>query len=380
MAFASAIAYLPTTLMIIRTLSVFALLVLIGCTKGSLQGDRGSTVPRFEVDPFWPRTLPNHWMLGEVSGVSVDRNDHIWIFQRPGTLTERETAAAQSPAASECCVPAPSVIEFDQEGNVIHAWGREDSTRQWFTSEHGLQVDGEGNVWLSGSNIKDDVVLKMTGDGRQVIQIGEWGKSMGSNDTDHLGGPADIAVDLPSNEVYVSDGYRNRRIIVFDALTGKYKRHWGAYGDRPDDSPLLPYQAEETPIHSFRNPHAVVISKDGLVYVADRPNNRIQVFTKDGKFQREGFLAKATLMTGAIWDMAFSQDEAQTYIYVADGMNMKIWIVQRSTLEVVGSFGEGGRNAGQLGWVHNLATDSKGNLYTVEVTPGRRIQKFKLMN
>ncbi len=258
----------------------------------------------------------------------------------------------------------------------MQSWGP-DAGGQWFTNEHGLFIDDDGNVWVGGNNVKDDVVIKFTPDGKRLLQIGEWGVSKGSNDTTHLGGPADIAVDVPANEVYIADGYRNRRVIVFDATTGDYKRHWGGYGERPNDSPLPYFTIGEQPIRSFRNPHSVRLAVDGLVYVADRPNNRIQVFKKDGTFINEGFLARNTLNTGAVWDIAFSPDADQSHLYIADGMNRKVWIVNRATLEVVGSFGQGGRNAGQFGWLHNIASDSKGNIYTAEVNPGKRVQKFK---
>lgn len=356
-----------------RLIFFLVLLVLAACQQKS--SDNPTSGTNFEVDPSWPKPLPNHWMLGEVAGVAVDKNDHVWILQRR-ILTDRESGAARDTVQSECCVPAPAVIEFDPDGNVLRSWGP-DTVGQWFTSEHGLFVDDDGNVWVGGNNVKDDVVIKFTADGKRLLQIGEWGVSKGSNDTTHLGGPADIAVDLAANEVYISDGYRNRRIIVFDATTGVYKRHWGAYGERPDDSPLPRYTIGEEPIRSFRNPHSVRLADDGLVYVSDRPNNRIQVFKKDGTFVTEGFLARNTLNTGAVWDIALSPDAEQSYIYVADGMNMKVWIMKRMTLEVVGSFGQGGRNSGQFGWLHNIASDSKGNLYTVEVNPGKRVQKFR---
>ena len=373
---------LPSTM----ATNAFATLVLLmssmpACTDRSKQpaseerSDLKARAP-FEADPFWPKSLPNHWMLGEVAGVAVDKDDHIWILQRR-ILTDREAGAVQNPAESECCVPAPAVIEFDPHGNVVQAWGGQDSTQRWFTSEHGLFVDDEGNVWVGGNNVKDDVIMKFTKTGKMLLQIGEWCVSKGSNDTHHLGGPTDIAVDVKANEIYISDGYRNRRVIVFDATTAAYKRHWGGYGEKPDDSPLPEFVAGEKPIRSFRNPHSIRLSLDGLVYVADRSNNRIQVFRKDGSFVREGFLARNTLYTGAIWDIAFSPDENQTYMYIADGMNMKIWTMLRSSMEVVGSFGQGGRNTGQFGWIHNIASDSKGNLYTAEVNPGKRIQKFR---
>lgn len=363
---------MPSPTSLARIVSIVYLVTLAGC--GQQTGARLEPDGAFEADPFWPKPLPNHWLLGEVAGVAVDKNDHIWILQRR-ILTDRESGAARDTVQSECCVPAPAVIEFDPGGNVVQSWGP-DEGGQWFTSEHGLFIDDLDNVWVGGNNVKDDVVIKFSKEGKRLLQIGEWGVSKGSNDTSHLGGPADIAVDVPANEVYIADGYRNRRVIVFDATTGAYKRHWGAYGEKPNDDPLPRYAMGEEPIRSFRNPHSIRLSNDGLVYVSDRPNNRIQVFTKEGTFIREAFLARNTLNTGAVWDITFSTDNDQSFLYVADGMNMKVWIVTRETLEVTGFFGQGGRNAGQFGWLHNISSDSKGNLYTVEVNPGKRVQKF----
>lgn len=333
---------------------------------------------RFKVDPFWPKPLPNNWILGQVAGVAVDANDHVWIIQRPGSVTKEEAGAVQKPPLAECCIPAPSVIEFDPEGNVLQAWGGQDSTQQWPRSEHGIFVDPEGNVWIGSNGAGDQVVLKLSNQGKVLLQIGKWGVTKGSNNTEHLGQPADIAVDSKANEVYIADGYGNRRVVVFDAKTGEYKRHWGAYGEAPDDSPLKPYDPAETPSRSFGSPvHAVVLSSDGFVYVADRTNDRIQVFLKNGTFVKEVFVAKPTLSMGAAWDIELSRDADQTYLYLADGVNKKVWILTRSDLQIVGSLGRGGKQAGQFGWIHNIAMDSKGNLYTTEVETGKRVQKFQ---
>ncbi|MCK5468633.1 MAG: hypothetical protein KAI99_08990, partial [Cyclobacteriaceae bacterium] len=221
--------------------TTLGIMIWSACTDGVKHDNRGeqmtsdniydSQIPtEFLVDSFWPKPLPNNWILGEVSGMAIDVNDHVWIVQRPNTLSDRETGAAQNPPTSECCIPAPSVIEFDHEGNVLQAWGNQDTAKQWFVSEHGIFVDNEGNVWIGGNSASDQVVLKFSNDGKLLLQIGEWGVTNGSNDTRHLGGPTDIAVDIIANEVYISDGYINRRIIIFDAKTGEYKRHWGAYG------------------------------------------------------------------------------------------------------------------------------------------------------
>jgi hypothetical protein len=337
------------------------------------------TTPRFEVDPWWPKPLPNNWILGQVSGIAVDARDHVWVLHRPLTLTAREAGAVQTPPLSQCCVPAPPVLELDPQGNVLRSWGGPGRGHYWPQSEHTIHVDHRGNVWIASNDRNDQVVLKFSADGNLLLQIGQPGKTGGSNDTTLLGQPAGIHVDGEANEVYIADGYGNRRVIVFDAETGRYKRHWGAYGARPDDSPLGSYDPKAPPARQFRSPvHGVRIARDGLVYVADRVNNRIQVFRKSGQFVKEATLAPATLAMGSVWDLAFSHDPAQRYLYVPDGTNQKVWILRRNDLSVVGEFGRGGRNAGYFGWVHNLAVDSRGNVYTSEVDIYKRVQKFVL--
>ncbi len=354
----------------------FLALLLVACSpaKGP---DASAPSLTFTVDPFWPKPLPNNWILGQVAGVAVDSLDHVWIIHRPLSITAEEAGAVQNPPLGECCVPAPPVIEFDAEGNVVQAWGAQDSTQRWPKTEHGIFIDANRNVWVGGNNAEDQVVLKYSANGKLLLQIGEWGITRGSNDSLHLGRPADMAVDLPANEVYVADGYGNRRVIVFDAMTGAYKRHWGAYGSVPVDGALAPYDPSAPVSKSFANPvHSVVLSNNGLLYVADRTNNRIQVFQKNGTFEMEGIVASQTRSMGAAWDLTLSGDAGQKYVYLADGVNKKVWILTRSDLRVVGSFGRGGRQAGQFGWVHNIAMDSKGNLFTAEVETGKRIQKF----
>lgn len=349
----------------------------------------GSTtaVPQYQVDPWWPKHLPNNWIVGQVSGIAVDAQDHIWIVHRPRTLTAREAGAVQNPPLSRCCVPAPPVIEFDQQGNLVRAWGGPGSAPYWPRTEHGIHVDPAGNVWIASNGGEDNVVLKFSTEGRLLLQIGRPGQTGGSNDTSLLGQPTAIEVDAAANEVYVADGYRNRRVIVFDATTGAYKRHWGAYGRRPSDADSVAYDpavASRWPPsydttaapQQFITVHAVRISRDSMVYAADRVNNRIQVFRKNGTFVREAFLARATRAMGSVWDIAFSRDPQQTWIFVPDGTNQTVWILRRSDLSVAGSFGSGGRNAGDFGWVHNLAVDSHGNLYTSEVDIYKRVQRF----
>ena len=429
------------------------------------QADSPDAAPQYEVDPSWPRQLPNRWSLGQVSGIATDSQDNIWIIQRPRTLNEHEMGAAQNPPMHDCCMPAPSVIAFNQAGEVIRAWGGPTWDQEqgewvepadgWPAGEHGIFVDYQDNVWIGGNGMSDHVVLKFTPEGERLLRIGEWQTNMGSNDTRHLGRPADITVDPETHEVYIADGYLNRRVIVFDADTGEYKRHWGAFGNVPDDSiDNTVYLPDADPVQVWHNPvHAVRIANDGLVYVADRQGNRIHVFNKDGSFVKEGRFATWTIGgqgaawdiefsrdpqrwlfaadgankkvwimerdtlevvssfghggrqagqfgrihvfnkdgsfvkegrfatwtiggQGAAWDIEFSRDPEQRWLFAADGANKKVWIMERDTLEVVSSFGHGGRQAGQFEWVHNITADSFANLYTSEVNTGKRVQKW----
>jgi DNA-binding beta-propeller fold protein YncE len=360
----------------------------------------GVQAPRFEVDPMWPKPLPNHWLLGMTIGVSVDAQDHIWIIHRGGSLERMENYAAANPPASECCMAAPPVLEFDEEGNLLRHWGGPGQGYDWPVSNHGITVDYKGNVWIGGNGrgaqvappaqaaaanesqpgggpFNDNMVLKFTQDGKFLMQIGHPGQSKGSNDLENLKGPAKMFVDKDANELYVADGYGNHRVIVFDADTGKAKRYWGAYGHKPDDTSLGPYNPDAPVAQQFRNPvHCTELANDGLLYVCDRVNDRIQVFKKDGTFVKETIIAKRTLGDGSVWDIAFSKDPQQKYIFLADGSNEKVYIILRDTLEILTSFGDGGRQPGEFYAVHSIAADSKGNIFTTETYRGQRVQKF----
>jgi DNA-binding beta-propeller fold protein YncE len=338
-------------------------------------------VPALQVDPFWPKALPNKWILGQVAGVYVDKRDHVWIVQRPSSLSEREAGAAAKPPISKCCVPAPPVLVFDQEGNIVRSWGGPGAGYEWPVSEHGIYVDGNDFVWIAGNGEKDNQLLKFTLDGKFVLQIGKAGQNKGSNDTRNLGRPADVSVDEAAREVYVADGYGNRRVIVFDTETGAYKRHWGAYGNMPSDAPMPAYNPASPPSRQFGSPvHCVRISKENLVYVCDRVNNRYQVFRKDGTFVSESMFEKDTLLNGSVSDLVFSTDAAQTFIFMVDGVNNELRIVDRKTATTLARVGRPGRMAGQFHVVHNIAIDSRGNLYTTEVNTGQRVQKFRRLN
>ena len=353
------------------------------------QGGDTVNAPRFEVDPYWPKPLPNHWILGSAIGVWVDERDHIWIIHRSSaTLADQEKGLDLSTA--ECCAGAPPVLEFDQAGNLVQSWGGPGEGYQWPQSNHGIFVDHMGNVWIGGNGANDSHILKFTRSGQFIAQYGQANVHRGptnaeglstyagdSNDQQNFGRVAKIFVDPRENEAYIADGYLNKRVAVIDADTGVMKRYWGAYGNRPDDSNLGPYDPDAPPAQQFRNPvHCAELSNDGFVYVCDRVNDRLQVFSKDGTFVKEGFIARRTLASGSVWDLAFSRDEEQRYLFVLDGMNGKVYVVLRETLEVLTSFGDGGRQPGQFYGVHSVALDSAGNLYTTETWEGKRLQKF----
>jgi DNA-binding beta-propeller fold protein YncE len=356
--------------------------------------------PMFEVDPLWPKPLPNHWLMGMTIGVSVDAQDNIWIIHRQGSLEPGELHATSTPPVAMCCAPAPPVLEFDQDGNLLRHWGGPGNGYDWPNSNHGITIDYKGNVWIGGNgrgktaqpapggapdesaasattSYLDNQVLKFTQDGQFLMQIGKPSHSKGSNDVENLRLPAKTFIDKQTNEVYVADGYGNHRVIVFDADSGQYKRHWGAYGHKPDDTDLGKYDPDAPPPQQFRNPvHCSDMSVDRLVYVCDRVNDRIQVFKPDGTFVKEAFIAKRTLGSGSAWDIAFSKDPQQKYIYLADGENDRVHILLRDTLEVLTTFGEGGRQPGEFYGPHSIATDSKGNIYVTETYRGQRVQKF----
>src|SRR5580700_5703294 len=312
-----------------------------------------ASVPRFEPDPYWPKPLPNNWMLGQVSGIYVDSHDHIWVTSRPRTLDNNDKYAALNPPQADCCIPAPPIIEFDQAGNFIQGWGGPGQGYEWPDNEHGIFIDFKENVWVGGNSDKDTNILKFTKTGKFLLQIGHHGTSGGSNDTQNLKRPAGICVYPKTNEVFVADGYGNRRVIVFDADTGAYKRHWGAYGNKPDDSVSKEPVNQGPGSQQFTVVHKVVISRDGLLYVADRTNRRIQVFTVDGKFVREQFIVRdSQARNGTVSSLAFSADPQQQFLYVADQGDNLVWILDRQTMSVAGSFGRLGRYAGQFNSPH----------------------------
>jgi DNA-binding beta-propeller fold protein YncE len=420
--------------------------------RGATQG-RAAAAPAagasYQVDPLWPKPLPNHWILGSVTGVSVDAQDHIWVSHRGAdSLGNNEKGPMLDPPTGSCCIAAPPVLEFDAAGTLVSNWGGKGQGYDWPQSPYGVTADAKGHIWLvAGGNPPpapgrgrgtapaaaadqyqgvspgrrggetgggappagtppagggaargadpgaqrgggrgaaptgppapaDAHVLKFSKTGQFVMQIGKAGETGGSDSTTALNRPAAVAVDATANEVFVADGFVNHRVVVFDATTGAYKRHWGAYGEKPSDAELPPYDPNGEAPKQFRAVTCVEIAKDGMVYVCDRGNNRIQVFQKDGKFVKEAFVAKTTGGDGAVWDLAFSSDPQQRLVFVADGQNKKVRVLQRDTLAEVGTFGQGGRWPGTFYGLGSIAVDSKGNVYTGENLEGKRVQKF----
>jgi hypothetical protein len=371
-------------------LMVITLLALAqaSLTRAAAQ-QSGVEAPRFEVDPFWPKPLPNHWVLGNAIGVWVDDQDVVWIINR-GSATLADNEKALELKAGDCCMGAPPVLAYDAAGNLVRHWGGAGEGYDWPASNHGIFVDHAGSVWIGGNGPGDSHILKFTKDGKFLKQFGKPNARAGaknsqgqptyaggSNDQANFGRVAKIFVDPKANEAFVADGYLNKRVAVLDATTGQMKRYWGAYGNKPDDSDLGPYRPEAPPVQQFRNPvHCADLSNDGFLYVCDRVNDRLQVFRPDGTFVKEIFIAKNTKASGSVWDVAFSKDPAQRYLYLADGINNRIYVIQRDTLQVLTSFGDGGRQPGQFYGVHSIAVDSKGNIYTTETWEGKRVQKF----
>lgn len=361
----------------ILTILASVILVLAGPAARALDA-QSKAAPQFRVDPAWPLELPNNWIFGSITGVYVDARQHVWVTHLPETLTEEELGLVQKPPFGECCQAAPSVVEFDQQGTVVGSFGDgSQDVSQWPRNPHGIFVDHNDFVWV-GTHMHHRV-MKFTRDGKLVLTIGTYDKNGGSNDTSLMGGAAGIWVDPKTNEAFIADGYRNRRVIVFDGATGKYLRHWGAYGKPPDDT-VKNANDPNTPNQQFSTVHGIIGSRDGLIYVADRRGNRIQVFDHRGTFIREKIIAPNTRASGSAFAFAFSPDADQTYIHMADGTNHKVWNLRRSDLEIVGSFGHGGRHLGQMLRPHGMAADAKGNIYVGEASTGRRIQRFLLVS
>ena len=361
----------------------FALALTVACAVvavGHAQPASTLKVPTFQVDASWPH-LPNNWVLGEVTSISVDRKDHIWVLHVPQSIPEDKRANA-----------APPVLEFDTAGKLLASWGGPGEGYEWVGREHGIFVDANDFVWIGGRagwprattpGNSDDMILKFTTTGKFVMQIGHRGQSKGNTDTENVHQATDVFVDTRAKEVYAADGYGNKRVIVFDSETGKFKRMWGAFGNPPPPTfaanAAVP-QPQTTPDGppEFGLPHSVKVSSDGIVYLADRINNRIQLFTTEGKFLRQVRLAALNNVTPVPAGFAFSPDKKQQYLYVVDSGPMQIVIYDREKMVEIGRVGMRGPKVGEFDIIHHMAADSKGNLYGAEIVTNRRAQRFVL--
>lgn len=348
-------------------------------------------VPKFQVDPAWPK-IPTGWVLGQVASAAADDQDHIWILHRPRTVRRDQKTG-------------PPVMEFDAAGNYVQGWGGPGTGYDWPSSEHGIYVDYKGFVWVGGQG-DDDQILKFTKAGKLVAQFGRGGQKKTNQDTKNFWKPADVFVHAKTNELFVADGYGNKRIIVLDADTGAYKRMWGAFGNTPMDDPpaaestgqagatgqrsrgaaaaRIPAKeidAADPGPSQFSTIHGVKVSHDGHVYAADRGGKRVQVFTLEGKFVAQAFVDRWCEEPHCgngqtVASVAFSADPEQRFLYAASRSPARIWVLDRKTLRLLDSFGRPGVAPGEFYVLHHMTTDSKGNLYASEVQDGRRVQKF----
>jgi len=366
-------------------LGLIVAVAAIGTSRVGMAQGPVRTMPVFAVETTWPK-LPNNWVVGIVSAISVDQHDNVWILHRPRSVPEELRARS-----------APPVLEFDADGRFVQSWGGPGDGYDWPDNEHGIFIDDKDNVWITGSGAangrSDDMVIKFTNQGKLVMQIGHRSQSKGNADAENLRQPADVFVYSKTNEVFVADGYGNRRVVVYDAATGAFKRMWGAFGNRPEDEaptpgggrggrgaqPAAPVDAEGPGSPQFGNRvHAVEISNDGLLYLADRANRRVQVFTPDGKYLTQVFINRTLSPDGSAAGLALSPDPEQKFLYVADYNNSHLLVLDRRSLEVLYQFGMRSEKPGDFRGPHEISVDSKGNLYVAEVSPGNRAQKFVL--
>ena len=357
---------------------VMLVLALSTASMAPLAQPAARSAPAYVVEPFWPKDMPEGWMFGNVVGIAVDSKDNVWVTHRPRSQPGAENT--------------PPVVAFDSSGKLIASWGGLKTIPEWGTQEHGLYIDGKDNVWVGfGGGLPYDVTtkattdnahfLKLTPQGKLVLSIGRFGRGTeGSLSTQYLGNPTDVHVDPKSNEAFITDGYLNRRVIVVDADTGAFKRLFGAYGNKPDDTQPLNMQFRRSATgpqpQQFNTPHCIVGSNDGLLYVCDRGNQRIQVFKLDGTFVKDVFVKRPDDQGAGLapQDIALSADPRQQFVFVQT--SDRVYALRRDTMEFVSTFGRAGRSAGQVVAGHSLASDSKGNLFVGETLLGSRLQKF----
>ena len=388
-------------------------------------GAQEQTAPKFKFDPDWPKPLPNKWKMGGVTGLAVDKDDNVWVYDRPNDLTDIELEAELTPPIADCCVRPPSMIHIDKTGNVIGSFDAPQG--------HGMAVDTKGFAYLGQDTVRkyDMKTGKLVGEVPRTPekQIGAGGGDAAPPTSEHIPGhgsrgpvvgflppvggrpqldPAaqaarqaaikafrekyppttpmivgsleEIRLDEPAHEMYAADNYLGGRVMVFDLDTLQFKRGWGAYGhtlsEMSTDDKDRAYTPGGPEPKEFRGHLTLNVSHDGLVYAADRMANRIQVFTKDGKYLREFVLAPMTGVGGSTGGVMFSPDKAQRLLYISDLTNNHIWFLNREDGKVVGQMGSMGENGGQFFGLHMIGVDSKGIIYTGEVMAGERVQRF----
>ena len=389
-----------------RIVGGVAAVLLVGLNVACAE-DFGDDVPTFEIDAFWPMPLEYPNILGPVSGVTVADNGNVLIVTRQDGFSRANEVNVVT-ETGDCCRPTQAVLEYAPDGSLVAEWGGADMGYPWPGRPHAIAVDPAGNVWIGGgvappaggrgrfgrgrgggrggaaagpppAPTVDTHILKFSRTGEHLMTIGEAGGTASSMSTNGFGGAAGFSFDEGANEVFVADGFANRRVAVLDMDSGELLRSWGAYGDDPDDSDLGPYDPGADPSRQFRSVTCAELSDDDLLYVCDRGNNRIQVFETDGTYVNEVIIAGGTLGSGSVWDIAFSSDRGQQFLFVADGMNERVHILNRETLEVRTSFGVGGRVPGHFRQLGSVAVDGDGNVYTAEHGQGRRVQKFTFL-
>ena len=386
-------------------------------------GAQAQTTPRYKFDPDWPKPLPNKWKMGGVTGLAVDKDDNVWVLNRPNDLTDIELEAELNPALADCCVRPPSMIHIDKTGNVIGSFDAPQG--------HGMDVDSKGFVYIGQDTVRkyDPKTGKVVGEVPRTPEREGGGGGAGRGGAARVpgrGGPGPVAgfltppggrgqpnseaaaeaaartaafrakyppttpmivggleeirLDEAANEMYVADSYLGGRVMVFDMNTFAFKRGWGAYGHKLSEITTSDADRAYTPggpmPKEFRGHLTLNFSNDGLVYAADRNANRIHVTTKDGKFLKEFILAPTTGVGGATGGVGFSPDKQQNYLFISDLTNNHIWFLNRENGKVVGQMGSMGDNGGQFYGLHMIAVDSKGNIYTGEVFAGERVQRF----
>jgi DNA-binding beta-propeller fold protein YncE len=387
---------------------VVAVALCAAATLGNGALSRAQTAPAYRVDPFWPKPLPHKWIMQQVPTLAVGPDDHVWVFNRSRQIRPDENGASTNPPRTECCIAGPAVLEFDPAGNLIQGWGGPGYVANW-PVEQTINVDRDSNVWISGTG-RGESILKFSRDGKLLKDFGHRPPPLPAQQTPPLplvennqqtdvliSGVAGFDFDEDARELYVADTeFINKRILVFDMESGAFKRGWGGKGVPLSEIPNERVPAYDTSgpppdIKEFNVLHCIHLSNDGLVYVCDRGNDRVQVFTKQGKFVTQFWIHTSTPARGAecggpgsdkygpcgtVFNLAFSPAPQQNFVFIADGANDKVWIVNRRTGMVVGAIGDNGRMAGQFHFIDGVATDSKGNIYTGEVETGKRVQKF----